>query len=320
MIGNSLPLRSRRFSVQLDTIRKLAGRKTVSLGMALLFLSGCASNPYRYGTGRIDVDTPNSPTLRQQIYVGRPNAFLDASDWIWPGSLLGKLLLWDKDVDSHQIDDATITHLQTYIDENRLSNVEVLVNAYMPGNQWSRLFKNRTVGAGWRYTLGILSVTLYTILPGRFFGGDAYNPYTNTVYLYSNDTSVALHEGGHAKDFGRREYKGTHAAVYALPFASLYYEARASNEALGYLRCQQNNEEQKDAYKILYPAYSTYVGGNMSQWIIPNPLWYLTVIPGHIAGQIAAANVDPEDKALTAETPTGERIDVVEGCSAPLNL
>lgn len=265
---------------------------TVCLCLLSLLFAGCASKPYQYGTGRADIDSPRSPAMTQQFHVGRPNAFLDASDWIWPGSLLAKLLLWDKDIDSHQIDQATIDELKFYLDQNGMHDVQVLVNSYSPGNQWSRLFKNRNVGAGWRYTIGIISVGLYTILPGRFFGGDAYNPYTNTIYLYSNDVSIALHEGGHAKDFGRRELKGTHAALYNLPLAPLYYEARASNEALGYLRCQNQTEARKDAYKLLYPAYTTYVAGDFGR-VFAGPLWTLLIVPGHMAGQVAASDVEP---------------------------
>jgi len=265
--------------------------------MCLIFLNACVSIPYQLGTGRIEKDSLNSPTLREnQISVGRPNKFLDASDWIWPGSLIGKLLLWDKDVDSHEISEETIEVIRRYIKLNDLRNVKVLINQYSPGIQWRRLFTNRTVGGGWRYTLGLLSVSLYTILPGRFFGGDHYNPYTNTISIYSNDPSIVLHEAGHAKDFGRYEYKGSHAVLYGIPFVSLYYEANATSDTLSYLEEERKLEAQKDAYEILYPAYSTYVPGNYARIDPTSPLLLpftiLGVAVGHIAGQIASSNVD----------------------------
>lgn len=284
-----------------------AARLTTTITLSVvLSLAGCASKPYEYGTGRASIDAPRAPQTSQQFQVGRPHAFLDASDWIWPGSLLAKLLLWDKDIDSHQIDQQTIDALQDYLHRNGMHDVQVLVNSYSPGNQWSRLFNNRNVGAGWRYTIGILSVSLYTILPGRFFGGDAYNTYTNTIYLYSNDISIALHEGGHAKDFGRRELKGTHAALYNLPLAPLYYEARASNETLGYLRCQNDTEGREDAFKILYPAYSTYMAGDFGR-VFAGPLWTLLVLPAHMAGQIAASNVEPASPPVSECGPALEQ-------------
>lgn len=257
----------------------------ISIGLALA--TGCASTPYRYGSDRSELDRNKYPDMEQQFYQGAPSPVLDAADWYWPLSLLGKLLLWDRDVDSHQISPETFARLMTYLDENDLDEVQVLVNTYKPGNQWRRLFSNRTVGAGWRYTVGLISVGLYTILPGRFFGGDAYNPFTNTIYLYSDDPSIALHEGGHAKDFSRRKYKGTHAAIYVLPFAALYYEAKATNDALGYLQDKQAHDQQADAYEITYPAYATYASGSFLQGAELYSL--LGVIPGHIAGQIQAA-------------------------------
>lgn len=258
--------------------------------LTVAFLTGCVSSPYEYGTGRMDIDLPLSPPMKQQYYIGEPHAFLDKSDWIWPGSLLAKLILWDASVDSHQISDETIAVLKKYMNDNDLRNVQVLINTYKPGNQWRRLFKNRTVAPGWRYTLGILSVASYTALPGRFFGGDAYNPYTNTIYLYSDNPAIALHEAGHAKDFGRRRLKGTNAFVYTLPLAALYYEAKATNDALSYLEDKMQYGEQGDAYDILYPAYGTYLGGGFADFSSePLAAQLLVVIPAHIAGRIKGA-------------------------------
>ncbi len=262
-----------------------------ALAGCLMMMSACASIPYKHGTGRIAEDTLNSPPMKQQMLMGKPNRFLDAADWFWPESLLGKLILWNKNIDSHQISDSTIEALEVYLKENELTNVQVLVNGYYPGNQWQRLFKNRTVNGGWRYTFGIVSVVGYTILPGRFFGGDAFNPFTNTIYLYSDEAVIALHEAGHSKDFGSRKYKGLHSAIYLLPIVNLYYEAKATGDVLGYLHCR-DTEGEKDAYKLLYPAWSTHAYGNIGRFD-KNPLWSLSVIPGHIIGRIKAAKVVP---------------------------
>lgn len=265
--------------------------------------SGCVSSPYQYGTGRLATDMPLSPPMEQQFFVGEPHAFLDHADWIWPESLLRKLMLLDASIDSHQISEETIAALRHYMDENELHNVQVLVNCYKPGNQWMRLFRNRTVGGGWRFTLGILSVASYTIMPGRFFGGDAYNPYTNTIYLYSDNINVALHEAGHAKDFGRRRMKGTNAAIYSLPLAALYYEANASSDVLSYLHDKQAMSQQAEAYKDLYPAYGTYVAGSLVR-NSSDPLvaQMVLVIPAHIAGRVAAALVDKEEEPVLSDT------------------
>ncbi len=263
----------------------------VLLTLLCVLVTGCTTQPYTYGTGRGDRDKGLYPPMEQQIFIGKPSPVLDAADWYWPPSLLAKLLLWNIDIDSHEISDETLDVLKKYVADNDLADVQILVNTYKPGNQWQRLFKNRTMNPFWRYTLGILSVSFYTILPGRFFGGDNFNPYTNTLNLFSDVPSIALHEAGHAKDFASRELKGTYSAIYALPFVALYHEGVATSDALSYLLDQNCSEERKDAYNLLYPAYSTYVGGNIAPFTSP-VIQYIGIIPGHIAGRIASANVD----------------------------
>ena len=145
------------------------------------------------------------------------------------------------------------------------------------------------VGAGWRYTLGMISWLHYTILPGRVLGGDHYNPYSNTVNLFSDIPAIAVHEGGHAKDFADRKWKGTYAFAYAIPFVNLYHEALASNDALGYLREFEDEALQREGYRILHPAYGTYVGGNFSLLAPDQGLLIYTgaVLGGHITGRVA---------------------------------
>ncbi len=269
-------------------------------------LMACATAPYRPGTGREAIDAGKYPPLVQQLYQGAPHKFLDASDWYWPYSLLAKLMLWDRDVDSHEISACTLAHLDAYLQFNGLDHVQVLANRYAPGNQWRRLFKNRAVGAFWRYTIGVLSVSLYTIMPGRFFGGDAFNPYTNTIYLYSDDPAIALHEAAHAKDFARRRLKGLHAAIYALPLAALYYEARASSDALSYSQHLRDTAQLKESYKLLYPAYATYAGGSLNR---EPALGLIAVIPGHIAGRLAAARVEPAPPDAAGSDPCAGLLD-----------
>ena len=265
----------------------------------LTSLAGCAANNYQYGGGTSGEGL--SPRMDQQIRIGNPHAFLDASDWIWPGSWLAKLILWNKNIDSHEVSQETIDEIAHYLQANELDNVQVLINDYRPGIQWRRLFTNREVGAGWRYTFGLLSTSIYTLLPGRFFGGDHFNPYTNTISIYSDDPAIVLHEGGHANDFSRRKHKGLHAALYALPGAPLYYEAVASNDALSYLKNECRFADQKHAYRVLHPAYGTYIGGTFYR---QSPLGVLVAIPGHITGAIAAAKVDdnPEIEAMCLQT------------------
>lgn len=190
--------------------------------------------------------------------------------------------------------------------------MKVRLNQYAPGAEYRRLFRNKSVGAGWRYTIGLISVTFYTIVPGRFFaglvGGDNYNPYTNTINLYSDHVSVALHEGGHGKDFAETNHKGTYAAARLLPLVPLVQEAYATGDAIGYHRWKGLTEEEKADYKSLYPAYGTYVGGEVLRWVpvgwvVSYSLTAASAIPGHIAGRIKAAHVEEKPSSKTTVTP-----------------
>ncbi len=293
----------------LKSVFLLVYRYRAFLIVAVVFTTGCASSHYSYTTERAEMDNPLSPTMENQIIVGDPHRVLDAADWYWPGSLLGKLILWNKNIDSHEISDDTLSYLIDYLEKNEMENVQVLVNVYKPGNQIVRLAKNRTMGAGWRYTLGAVSVLQYTILPGRFFGGDNYNPYTNTINLYSNDFAIALHEAGHAKDFANRRRKGLYSALRIVPGFSLYQEAVASNDALSYLRAEGMYKERKHAYRVLHPAYGTYVGGTLFGPFTPLA-GAIGAIPGHITGNTAALFVKEEQSEKSEELPPAQDSDV----------
>ncbi len=181
------------------------GFPLTALACLCLLLQGCAQIPYTYSR----INEPEGAILRPgdtQVDRGRPVKFVDfIGHYIF--SLPSKLILWNWKVENHKISPETERILNIYLADNQLSNVKVRLNQYAPGGEWRRLFKNRTVGAGWRYTIGFISVLFYTIFPGRVFGGDAYNPYTNTIYLYSDLPEIALHEGAHAKDFAIRKHR-----------------------------------------------------------------------------------------------------------------
>lgn len=267
--------------------------------VALAFLlalgcAGCATAPYRAGQKINYPADCRLPPGEAQFSFGRPIPVLDAAGWYWPGSLLSKLILWNYKVDSHRISSNTVDMLRAYLATNELPGVKVRINEYSVGAEWRRTFRNKSVGPGWRYTMGFLSWLMYTVFPGRFFGGDNYNPYSNTINIYSDIPAIALHEGGHAKDFAQREWKGTYAFLYLVPFFNLYPEALATSDALSYLRAGQDLAHQKQGYNVLYPAYGTYVGGGVGEWLL-FPWNYVVyaggVIPGHIAGRIRSATL-----------------------------
>lgn len=252
-------------------------------------LTGCVSSSYEYGVRRPDYHTePDAASIER----GKPNALIDSVGWIV--GIPGKITLWDRRVDNHNISAETEEAISEYLVKNDLEQTKVRLNQYDPLGEWRRLTTNKEVGAGWRYTLGTLTTLGYTILPGRIFGGDHYKPFTNTINVYSDHPAIALHEGGHAKDIRNRELPGTYSAAYILPFVALWHEEKATSDVLSYLNAEDRPEEMREAYRILYPVYGTHVAGQFNNFI-PPPLdlavTAVCVIPGHVAGRIKASQV-----------------------------
>lgn len=241
--------------------------------------------------------TEAPPEVEPQITKGEPHQLVDSIGIVF--SIPAKIVLFNMQVETHTISDRTEQVIASYLELNNLPDVKVRLNEYSPGSEWNRLVDNKEIGWGWRYTVGVITWLGYTIFPGRLFGGDSYNPFTNTISLYSEHPSIALHEAGHAKDFAAKEYKGFSALVRILPIVPLFQEGDATSDALGYLQDNQCNEAIKDAYKVLYPAYGTYVGGEFARWIPGGALLSLAAaIPGHIVGRKKASEVETPSDAI----------------------
>ena len=274
----------------------------------------CATRPYVPSRHPEGATTLRLQQGESQIERGAPNAWIDGfGHYLF--SLPAKLVLLDWHVDDHDISIETEQALKAYLAANGLCNVKVRLNQYAPGGEWRRLFKNRDMPMGWRYSLGLLSTTFYTIFPERLFagfpfigGGDHYNPYTNTISIYSDRRPIVLHEGGHAKDFAMKEgrhWKGLYAGARSIPIAgllvALWQEGVATNDALGWDAERGDPADLRRAYRTLYPAYGTYLGGTAQQaasffvggWVL-YAIQYGTVVAGHAIGQTRALFV-PDD-------------------------
>lgn len=259
---------------------------------------GCRQGPYRIGAASQYRVAPELTAITHpQIERGKPRPVLDGVGWVI--GIPGKITLWDRRVDNHRISPETEEALGTYLAANELTGVKVRLNQYAPRDEWRRLRANKSVSWGWRYSLGTVAWLGDTIFPGRVWGGDRYNAFTNTVNIYSDVPSIALHEGGHAKDFSRRKYPGTYAAVYTfVPVAPLWHEAIATRDVFNYLHDHGTLEEEREAYVMLYPAYSTYLGDSIGGFIpvYGTAVYAGALVGGHIAGRAKAASLRAEDK------------------------
>jgi hypothetical protein len=271
------------------------------LFVCTLCLSGCRI----LAPQAIDNSKQNiAPELLQAnslpIERGKPRAIIDGVGWVV--GIPSKLLLWDSRIDNHKIGLETEACVAEYLSQNQMGHVKVRLNQYRPWDDMKRLTKNKSMAWPWRYSIGTLSVLGETIVPGRIFGGDHFNPYSQTIHLYSDVPAIALHEAAHAKDFSRRRYPGTYAALYGLPVVPLYHESLATKDALAYAQETDDPALQQEAYRILYPAYGTYVGGAIGS-VLPMasfPAYYGSVILGHAAGRWQAAQVTPKDPSIAS--------------------
>ena len=202
--------------------------RNMALGLALL-LAGCSTTTPYVGQG------PHPQITRGHL--------LPVVDFI--GNVFAlpiKLILFTWRVDDHTVPADTEAYLVRYIDlpASQTDGTHFSLNEYAPGRALKRLTTNRKVAWPYRLLIG-LPVTLLVdvLLPGRLFaglvGGDMYNPYTDTVSIYSSHPAIALHEAGHVDDFNSRRYKGTYAFVRLIPFVDLYQEYVATDEAVTHL-------------------------------------------------------------------------------------
>lgn len=295
------------------------------LAVVSLLCAGCASTPYTFVARPEHERTLALREGEAQVERGAPNAWVDGFGHYF-FSLPSKLLLLSWKMNNHDVPPEVELALTRYLHANGLCNVKVRLNQYTPSGEWQRLRGNTEIPWGWRYTLGILGLAAYTILPERLFagfpligGGDHYNPYTNTISIYSGIRPVALHEGGHAKDFsgiGSGGWKGAYAGFRAIPLIglpwALWQEGKASNDALSWELAVAGSRESKAAYRMLYPAYGTYLGGTaetaasffLGGWIL-YAIQYGTVVGGHVVGQTRAAFVREREAGIQPEVLTG---------------
>ncbi|OAI53147.1 hypothetical protein AYO47_00985 [Planctomyces sp. SCGC AG-212-M04] len=263
--------------------------------LAIVVFCGCAAGPYQVGHGwasnsaaAIAKTGPATEAVGDpqpiEVAHGRRNVVIDGIGWVF--GIPGKLIYWDRRFENHDVSPATESAVVEYLACNHLEDVTVRVNQYAPWQEWKRLQSNTNVGAGWRYTFGLVNLAGYTIFPGRLFGGDRYNPYTNSVYVYSDIAPLGIYSSAYSKDVHSREYPGTYAAVNEFAIASLWHDTIAADDALGYLAQRQDQAAYEEGVAFLHPYYGSQVGVAAESVVGAAPLlWIGGAIAGHLNGR-----------------------------------
>ena len=193
-----------------------------------------------------------------QLVRGRKMPILDAT-----GSALGtlnKIALWDRRADNHNISPRTERAVVQYLQQNGLRSTLVRSNQYDPIGEWTRLTQNKSMAAGWRYTFGTYDWLKYTLLPGRLTGGDWYNPFSDTVHLYSDIPAIGVAKAAYSKDVHSRPDPALYAASQDLPLIGLYHENIANQESINFNRSFGGPAGEAEANRILYPDLAGAIG------------------------------------------------------------
>lgn len=234
-----------------------------------------------------------------RIYRGRPVRPVDFVGHLL--SLQEKILLLDLRMGNRSVPINIESHLRHFAREHGDFPIVVRVNQYAPSGEFHLLVANQRIWSFLRLVYGTWHLIVYTLAPWRLFGGDCYQPLTNTVHLFSGHLGVALHEMGHAADFARRRYPGLYMVARILPPVTLYQEYVASRYAVRYLRSIGDVTAEQEAYKVLAPAFFTYLFGT----IVPARLQAFIFLPfillGHAIGRMLSRRVGGPARSDTAQ-------------------
>ena len=225
---------------------RLARSCGIWLGLLLAgWLVGCQSAPYRYG----DFHPEGGPAPALVVVRGEPHRQLDAAREVIRSP---RRLIPERWRPEERTTAEAEAELYQYLEHNELTDLHVEIGHYDPAEQFRRLHANDRIGAGWRYTVGVVSLVPYTLFPSRVFGTTRYNPFTNTLSLNSPSVPKTLYEAAWAKQVRSQVVPGTYVVGSALPGVGLLCKAQTGDEVLGYLRSQEEWELEKQAYPHVY--------------------------------------------------------------------
>lgn len=200
---------------------------------------------------------------RVQVERGRPNPIIDTA-----GRALGlpnRIAIGKAGVDNHQITQATEMAVVNYLEQNRLGSVLVRSNQYSPIGELRRTIANDRIRPIWKTTFGTYNLLKYTLLPGRLTGGDWYNPYSDSLHIYSDEPTLAISRAAYAQDLRTRVNPGAYAAIKDIPVAGLAHETTATQLALQWY--EDKPDQIDNAREILLPSYGASVGGQIASFV-----------------------------------------------------
>ena len=240
---------------------------------------------------------------------GKDRPIIDGVGWVV--GIPDKIVLWNRRVNNHDISPETEEQLKQYMAQKGLSDTKVRLNQYAPGDEWRRLVHNDHVAPGWRYTFGVLNTLGYTLFPGRIFGGDSYNPYTNSVYVYSDLPSLAQIPAAYAKDVNTRKYPGTYVFTQNFAGFNMIHETVNTTDVLAYTQSNGSTEDMREAHDVLSPRYGLALGNAAGGFVTikgaSGAIQLVGLLGGHAVGRYRSSLIpggDSASPALSENMPT----------------
>lgn len=242
-------------------------------------LTGCANSQYRFGAS-----DSRGQEIERRIVRGGESPRLDRIERILKSP--SKLPLVP-DPPPDKPSDETLAALEHYLDDNGIEDVHIAIAEYEPRKEWERIKTNRQMHSAWKYPLGSVSLLITSIVPDRVIDRTAYNPYTNTLVINSDDVPQVLAAAAYAKDLRTRNWRGPYALMAEVPLLSLIHGVTATSDVLSYARHQDDWELERDSYRTLYPQ----LGAEAAVAVIPVSTIFLqplVMMGGGMVGRSAA--------------------------------
>jgi len=205
----------------------------------------------------------DQPLQHVQVQRGQPRPIIDIA-----GRVLGlpnRIAIGKSGIDNHDISPATEMKIVNYLEQNGLDTVLVRSNQYAPFDELKRMVANDQIRPIWKSTFGTYNLLKYTLLPGRLTGGDWYNPYSNSLHVYSDVPSLAISRAAYAQDVRTRVNPGAYVAIKDIPLVGLSHETTATQLALRWY--EDKPQEIEAAQEVLLPSYGASVGGQIASLV-----------------------------------------------------
>ena len=224
-------------------------------------LSGCSTfNAYQ----RVDHPVAGNSFGQVQVQRGQPRPVIDMAGRVL--ALPNRIALGDPRVDNHRVSPQTEMEITNYLEQNGLNNVLLRSNQYAPLSEYKRMVTNKKIRPIWKATFGNYNLLKYTLLPGRLLGGDWYNPYSDSLHVYSDAPVVAISRAAYAQDIASRVNPGAYAAIKDVPIAGLGHETTATKLTLRHYE-NQSPEQYQAARDLLYPSLGASYGSQFASFV-----------------------------------------------------